>query len=236
MTRVLALIDESPSASRVLQTAELLADLLGAEIAPTTIVGPDGTPSTEPEEDLLRQLADDDVVFGVLGSRTLAAKPEPLGHVAAGVLARSPVPLALVPPVGRMLKATGLRLLIPLDGTSETDAALFPLAGRLHDAGVGLVILHVYSSQTVPPFIESSHDVETLSTEFMIRHALGLSTDCELRVGDPGREILDRAAADDIDGVILAWRQDLSPGRAEVIRRLLREVQVPLLIIPVAST
>lgn len=234
MTRVLAMIDHSPSARAVRHTAGLLADLLGAELIPITALNPDGRPSTEPQDDLLRQLAADDVVFGVLGTRALAAKPEPLGHVAAGILARSPVPLVLVPPDDGAFKAGRLRLLLPLDGSSETDAALLPLANRLNDAGADLVVLHVYDSQTVPPFIQSSDDVETLATEFSIRHAPGLGTNCELRIGDPGRVILDRAAADDIDGVILAWGQDLSPGRAEVIRRLLREIHVPLLIVPIA--
>lgn len=232
MTRILAFVDESLSARSVLRTAEALAGLFNADVAAITATEPDGQLSTDPEEYLLEKLRADDVAFGVLGTRAVASKPEPVGHVAAALLAQSPVPLALVPPVDGELSATPPTLLLPLDGKPETEAALAPLAKRLHDAGARIVVMHVYSSQTVPPFIESINDIETLAVEFLVQHLPDLGEECDLRIGEAGVEILDRASSGDIDAVILAWRQDLSPGRAAVIARLLREIRIPLLMVP----
>ena len=235
MKKVLAFVDDSPSARSVLRTAEALASTLDAEVVPVTVTNTDGSLSTEPEQTLLESLRSGDVVLGVLGSRAVASKPQPVGHVAAALLVGSPIPLAVVPPGDGALSSAPTRLLLPLDGTPETAAALVPVARRLHDAGTRIVVMHVYTDQTVPRFISSSDDIETLADEFLIQHLPEFGDDCELRIGQPDEEILDRASAGDIDGVILAWRQDLSPGRANVIHRLLQEVRVPLLMVPMAS-
>lgn len=234
MTRIVAFIDDSHLARAVLGTAEELAELLGADVEPVTITDADGAVSISPGPVMVDRLRDLGVVAAVLGSRAFDSKPEPFGHVAAHLLTRSPIPLVLVPPT-----ASGFgggkrpRLLLPLDADPTTDDALLPMVTRLRAGGARIGGLHVYSSETVPRFLGSIHDLETLADEFVVQHLPGICDDCELRIGAPEREIIDRASAHDIDGVIVAWRQDLSPGRGEVIRRLLAEAGVPVLIVPV---
>ncbi len=235
MSRILAFVDDSHLGSAVRQAATALADLFDIDVEEVTVTDPAGAPSPEPEAALLSHLEAGDVAMGVLGIRDLAAKPELVGHVAAQLLTDSPVPLVLVPPADGELPAGEQRWLLPLDGSADTDGALLPVAGRLRDAGAGIEVLHVYSSQTVPRFIESSGDLEVLASEFLLRHVPGVGDDCQLRLGDPGQEILDRARSGDIDGVIVAWQQDFSPGRAEVVRRLLRELRLPLLVVPMTD-
>lgn len=237
MTRILAFVDDSHLAPAVQRTAEDFGQLLEAEVELATIAHRDGTVSATPGPAMVEQLQGEGVLLAVLGSRDVASKPEPVGHVAAHLLTRSPIPLVLVPPTASGLGggAEPPRLLLPLDADPTTDDALLPMVSRLQAGGARIGGMHVYSSETVPRFLGSTHDLETLAAEFVARHLPGICDDCELRIGAPEREIIERASADDIDGVIVAWRQDLSPGRGEVIRRLLAEGGVPVLIVPISN-
>ncbi len=232
MTRIVAFLDRSHMANIVMRTAQELAAVLRAEVHPVTITDEEGLVSVAPVAAMLERLQEDDVALAVLGTRAFAAKPEPVGHVAAALLTRSPVPLAVVPPTAAGFGVDQPRFLLPLDGDPATDRALLPVAAAFRDGGAGIVGLHVYSSESVPRFIRSSHDLETLSDEFVVQHLPGICDSCELRIGPTERVILERAFSSDIDGVIVAWRQDFSPGRGEVVRRLLAEVRLPVVIVP----
>ncbi len=247
MSRVLAFVDRSPCDVAVVKTAASLADLIGATVDAITVRPPDGgRPDVGPSDvrvirgeavpDLLTQLRFADVAFGVLGSRSIHAKPELAGHVALALLKASPVPLVLVPPHGHGLPAKGPRFLLPLDGTTETTTALEPIATLLANADAEVLMLHVFDSASIPPFIDSTEDLDILAAEFVLRHLPEHSTKCVLRIGDPGPHIIEVTGSEQLDGIIVAWRQDLSAGRAEVVRHLIRETHVPLMFVPIDTS
>ena len=237
MTEILGFIDESPSAAAVEQTALALAVLLHSSARTVTIPVTGSTTHTGATATALLQiLSENDPLLAVLGTRSVESKPEPIGHVAFEVLSTSLVPTVLVPPNSRALPDERPRILLPLDANPETDDALMPLASDLMSAGAELLTLHVFSSQSVPPFIVSGEDLAILAQEFLIRHVPGCSNRCELRIGDPAQHIIETVTTESVDAVLVAWKQDLSPGRAEVIRRLLREAKVPLIVVPIAGS
>ncbi len=245
MTRVLAFMDDSPCAADVHRTAKWMATLLGATIDPVRAQGPepDGGPGGETPpglrlvpgptiEALTGELTAPDVATAVVGSRAIDAKVQPLGHVAHSLLTRTGGPLVVVPPDARASPAETPRLLVPLDGTDETTAALLPLAEQMAQAGATVVVVHVFDADSLPAFIGSPEDVETLAAELAQHHLPGLAQRCELRVGDPASEIIGVVDTEAPDAVLLAWRQDLAPGHAEVMRRLLNDARVPLVVVP----
>lgn len=244
MTRVLAFIDHSPCATGVVHTAASLAALVGATVDIIWVAEPDhaAPPESphqarvlhgEPASVMLHELRSSDVVFGVLGSRSVRPKAEVAGHVTLALLEASPVPLVLVPPDGRDLPAERPRFLVPLDGTTDTASALAPIAKLLTAAGAVVVVLHVFSSSSIPSFLGSSHDLDILAEEFLLRHLPEGALSCELRIGHPGPQIIDVAKDQDFDGIAVAWRQDLSPGHAEVLRHLVQETRLPLVVVPI---
>jgi hypothetical protein len=244
MSRVLAFVDHSPSAAGVVAAATSLAAWVGAAVDVIFVAEP-GSPAPpedphrarvirgEPETVLLDELQCSDVAFGVLGSRSVRSKPEGAGHVTLALLAASPVPLVLIPPDSRALPTEQPRLLLPLDGAMETTTALAPVANLLSKAGAVIIVLHVFNSSTIPPVLESSHDLDILAEEFLLQHVPGVGEACELRIGQPALHIVDVTDEQDVDAVLVAWRQALSPGRAEVLRHLVREIHVPLVIVPI---
>ena len=58
----------------------------------------------------------------------------------------------------------------------------------------------------------------------------------ELREGAPEEQILEVARDVEADMIALGWAQDLSPGRATVVRWALEHTPVPLALMPLART
>lgn len=249
MTRILAFLDESPCSAGVHRTATWLGRLIGATVEPIRVIDPSeqGRQHEEAPSDLglvhghttdvlLRELSADDIAVGVIGSRSVDAKPQVVGHVALALLTQSSVPLVVAPPDTRPPPQNTPRFLVPLDGTEETTEALLPLATAFAAAGATVIIAHVFDASSVPPFIGSAEDLEVLASELNQQHLPGLAERCELRIGDPGVQIMDLVDSERPDAVIVAWHQDLSPGHADVMRRLLGEAKVPLVVVPISRT
>lgn len=252
MTRVVAFLDESPVAAAVMTTAKAVARLLDATVDPIRVTatlpptaGPEGAGEQgaggirlipgAPESALADELEAPDVAIGVIGSRSLTSKPEAIGHVATTLILNTSATLVVVPPGARPLSVDDLVFLLPLDGEYETTNAAVPVASWL-TARIGEVLtLHVFDSSTVPMFITSPHDQEVIASEFLARHSGECSDRMHLRLGHAASEILDVAQEEDVGAIVLTWRQDLSPGRAQVIQRLLRESPVPIVLQPIVS-
>jgi nucleotide-binding universal stress UspA family protein len=230
MSRVLAFTDDSPTAADVLTAAATIAQLIGATVeAVRAVDDPDVGRS------LIAQLDADDVAFGVIGSRSVASKPEAVGHVAEAVLIGAPAPLVVVPPGGRPLVGDGLVLLLPLDGRLETSEAAVPIAAALTGRLGNVITLHVFDSSTVPMFVTSIDDQEVIANEFLATHCGDHSDRIHLRLGHAAAEILDVAAEEHADAIVLTWSQDLSPGHADTIRQLLHETTVPIILQPIGT-
>ena len=256
--RVLACLDDSPTADAVLRTAVNVARVVDADLDVISVDPSGASPPVRPdltglggrtpprarsrvvvgpvEATLVDELAQDDVVIGVLGSRALTAKPELLGHVAHAVLTTSRTPLIVVPPNAAPLTGEGQRFLVPLDGRSRTSRALAPVLADLIDPMGTIVPMHVFDDADVPMFVSSPHDRAVLADEFAARHLGRVVRRTErprLRIGEPVEEILAAIRRDAADAVVVCWNQLLDQGRAAVIRGLLADGGVPVVFQPI---
>jgi nucleotide-binding universal stress UspA family protein len=251
MTRVLAMLDDSPQAPDVLATATTLARMLQCDLDAVTVVleqidrtsseGParaerrDDTVRTMlgvPEDVLPEELAKPDVLVGVLGTRTLRSHPQLLGHLACALVTATSTPLVLVPPGTRPLMAEHPVFLVPLDGDQRTSDSVGALTALLSPDGGEHITLHVFDSTSVPMFTPSRHGTQIIADEFAALHASGTSWRAEARIGSPAQHILEVARQHDVDAIVLAWNQNLGPGRAETLRRVIGETDVPVILAP----
>jgi nucleotide-binding universal stress UspA family protein len=251
MTRVLAMVDDSPQAPDVLATATTLARLLHCDLDAVNVVLEqiDQTLSERPvpaerlhdtvriilgvpEDVLPEELEKSDVLLGVLGTRTLRSHPQLLGHIACALVTATSTPLVLVPPGTRPLVAEHPVFLVPLDGDPRTSDSVSTLTALLNADGGEHITLHVFDSTTVPMFAPSRHGSQIIADEFAALHASGTSWRAEARIGTPAQHILEVARQHDVDAIVLAWNQNLGPGRAETLRRVIGETDVPVILSP----
>jgi nucleotide-binding universal stress UspA family protein len=243
MNRVLAFLDSSPSSSAVRRTANHFARLVGAEVDCLHVHDPgsnDAAPFDldedvrllhgDPLEKMLEELRASDVIGAVLGARAIRGKP--VGRITLALVTESPVPLLILPPGHSGLTKADPHVMIPLDGSEATTAALGPLATTLANAGAHLRLLHFFDSDRLPPFVGSEEDVRVLAEEFRLRHLTDQAETCDLRLGDPAQHMIDATIDRPTEAILIAWNQDLAPGRAEVVRRLLRESPLPIITLP----
>ncbi len=185
-----------------------------------------------PEDVLPEELEKSDVLVGVLGTRTLRSHPELLGHIAGALVTATSTPLVLVPPGTRPLVAEHPVFLVPLDGDPRTSDSVGTLTALLSADGGEHITLHVFDSTTVPMFAPSRHGSQIIADEFAALHASGTSWRAEARIGTPAQHILEVARQHDVDAIVLAWSQNLEPGRAETLRRVIGETDVPVILSP----
>ncbi len=148
------------------------------------------------------------------------------------VMARAGKPAVLVPP-GADPPAAIDRVLLPLDGTSESSAAVARAVDLLAGAGVDLVVLHVFDAATVPRFWDQpAHAAPAFAAEFLARHVAAPGARLELRAGSPAEHVVDVAVAERADLITLGWSQHLGAGRARTVRRCVQDSTVPVMLIP----
>jgi nucleotide-binding universal stress UspA family protein len=228
--RVVAFVDDTPVATLVAETAATVAHAVDAELNMISIDESDVV-----DAEIVRLLENDDVVFGVLGGRSLASKPELLGHVAHAVATNSQRSLIIVPPTATPLTGSNLRFLLPLDGKSRTTNAVVPVVADLLAPIGTIVVVHVFDSSTVPMFFTSPEDRAVLADDFAARHFGGVAETTvqpRLCVGRPADEIIAAIDREEPDAVVVCWSQRIDAGRAEVIRRLLADGRVPIILHP----
>jgi hypothetical protein len=126
------------------------------------------------------------------------------------------------------------RLLVPLDGSREGSAAIADVLRTATD--VELVLAHVHRRDAVPPFEDQpAHESAAWTREFARRWAPGrVDPRVVIRVGRPGRRLVEAVQESRADLVVLSWGGDLRRGRAVVVRRLLADAGVPVLLIRAA--
>lgn len=246
-TTVLAAIDGNEVARRVLQVATTLGRALHAPLRAVHVVHdgieePQGTAMAagvhlqclqgEPGRALATAMAAPDVAMLVIGARQRATGPTPAGSIALTLLQQASKPVVVVPPNSTTSPSTVARALVPLDGTREAAVAVDATVRDLSAAGLEVIVLHVLDRDSVPACLDQPHHaLESWEHEFVARW-----TDADhrmvLRRGDPQDCVLEVAEAEEADLVVLGWSQDLSTGRAQVIRELLTHSRIPLLLAP----
>jgi nucleotide-binding universal stress UspA family protein len=246
---VLAAIDDTAGAERVLATGRTFAEMLGVPARAMHVTAAPGAlvdlPADLLDEDVLLvpgdpaaeivAAADDpDVVLAVIGSRNRLDGPRPAGHVATAVVERSRKPVVVVPPSvsgSRPIR----RVLVPLEGSTASSLTVADPLAELIRAGVEPIALHVFDERTVPRFWDdAAHARASYAHEFRTRWCRDPAiSELRLRRGRPAATVLDFAEREPIDLIAIAWGQDLGPGRADLARTVLGEADVPVLLVPV---
>jgi nucleotide-binding universal stress UspA family protein len=251
MSRLLAAVDNSAVARHVLETASSVAGLYGARVDAIHIrengsrTAQAACQATGVElrqlpgqavESLIEVGREDDVVGLVIGTRAGRLARRPLGHVALDLLVAVRKPLVLVPPQ-TAIPFRLQRVLVPLDGTSATAAALTRTVELARDSEVEVEVLHVHDEDSLPLFSDQpQHETESWAREFLARYCPDVDVArLHLRVGWPGENVIRVAHEMDADMIALGWAQDLSPGRATVVREALERSAIPVLLVPVAG-
>jgi nucleotide-binding universal stress UspA family protein len=185
---------------------------------------------------LARAAAAEDVVAVVIGARGSPAGKHPLGGTAAALVTSLGKPVVVVPPDAPEVHAVE-RVLVPLDGTAVSAAALHEVVALASEADLGIVVAHVYPERSLPAFSDHlPHEVRAWREEFLARYCPSATEiTLELRVGEPHEHVLDILRRSHCDLVALGWSQDLARGRAAVVRRMLAESPVPVLLTPVSN-
>jgi nucleotide-binding universal stress UspA family protein len=256
MTNVMAAINGTPVGRAVLAVAEEVARVLDVSVEAVHVVdkgaGPNiSAPATaaaasrsilvrmldgDVEPALVEQARSPDVRAVVMGLRRTVAGSRPAGHVALGVMVSVLKPVIVVPPTTpatfRLRK-----VLVPVQGRPAD--ALEDVMTIAKSAELEMVFLHIHDEWSMPSFEDQPHyDVESWSREFLARWVPGAGggTTMELRIGAPEEQILEVARDVGADMIALGWAQDLSPGRATVVRWALEHTPIPLALMPLART
>jgi nucleotide-binding universal stress UspA family protein len=191
-------------------------------------------------DEILRAAEHHDAAVVALGLRS--DERAGLGHVAEEMLLNSPNMLLVMRPGMRVI--AGLRrILVPLEGSPSTSAAMRLADDAFCTRGREIVMLHAVTqhvpgepgSMPAPRFVDQEHyDWMAWQEEFCMRFSQcpkgGRHRVC-VRVGEPAEVIMREAQDLGAELIALSWKQDLGQGRARRIRRLLQDSPCPLLIV-----
>jgi nucleotide-binding universal stress UspA family protein len=249
MTTVLAALDSNASAKPVLTTAIALASLfdatvvvlhvrenapsVAAELARASGLGfreVDGVPVQQ----IVAAAQDPDVDAIALGARGVHGGPQPAGHTALEVITRVEKPVVVVPPHAQPADHIS-RILVPLEGTSESSWALEDMIKVAERHALEIVVLHVYSPATVPAFADHApYAARAWDEEFLSRYVPGPRDHItfQRRLGVPADDIAAVAREAGADLIALGWSQNLTSGHARVVSETLAHSTIPVLLSP----
>jgi nucleotide-binding universal stress UspA family protein len=212
----------------VTQTADVIARLVGGQVRPLRLAA--DLSLRRAARQVIRALHQPGTVTGVLSGDEMS---RPLWQPVAQ---RSAEPVVLVPAGARRLPRRIRRVLLPLDGTARSAAAVAEAAERFARGGAELVVLHVFDAETVPKFWDQqAHASQAWEQEFLARYCALPGARVELRSGAAAEHVAKVAGAEQADMIALAWSQRLGPGRAAAVRRTIVEADVPVMLIPMPT-
>ena len=227
MTQVLAVLGGGPAEAPVIDTAAALAEIVHARVRRVSLAA--DLSAEQAAAQVLGALDSPGIVLAVL------ARDERSRPIWRRVAQRSARPVVLVPAAARGRRPEIRRVLLPLDGTAESAAAVAGAVEHFAGAGVDLVALHVFDAETVPRFWDqAAHARRAWAEEFLARYCAQPGVRLELRTGVAGEHVLDVAEAERADMIALGWSQQLDPGRARTVRRAVLNAVVPVMLVPIA--
>lgn len=241
MAAVLAALDNSLAVNPVMVMARALARLLGDRVEAIHVVGEGAEAAEEATiaagvplrlahgpvvESLVEAGQADGVSALVIGARGTITSDHALGSTALAVVTLLQTPVVVVPPAAEVASRIR-RVLVPLEGTMSSSLAPRSIIELADGAEVEVSVLHVNGSD------ESD---ERWAREFLTRFCpWGLGrVQLERRAGK--REEVLPLVADELqsDLIVLGWAQQLSHGRAPVVRAVLERSKIPVMLIPVS--
>lgn len=180
------------------------------------------------------------------------ASPDEEQSTAWRILERISCPILIVPPDVDMTAWRLQRVLLPQDGTPGCAAALGRVINQSTQIGVENLVLRVAGAKISQPTEAGSlatpryvdhpqYEWESWADEFLDRICKqgGQGADINagglrllMAAGEPVAEILRVADEEGVDMIILPWHRTLGPGRAQMVKAVLRETSVPVLLLP----
>jgi nucleotide-binding universal stress UspA family protein len=250
MSEIIAAIGNDAAAGSVMAAASSIAHLYGATVEPlhvreddaelaATAVQAAGSTLRTLEGDrysvLARAAEPEEVDAVVVAAEGWPDGKRPLATTALKLISSLDKPVIVVPP--RLVARRITSVLVPLDGTLASAAALRGIVAVARDTATEVVVAHVLEEESLPAFSDHlPHEVRAWADEFIARYCPdALDARLELRVGAPGAGVLDVLRESDCGLVALGWGQDLGLGRAAVVRELLANSPVPVLLAPMAE-
>ena len=223
---VLAVVRGKDTEPAVAESAAMIARLVGADVREVRLAA--GLSPERAARQVIQALHQPGIVTGTLAgdmeSRLLWRR----------VVQQSAKPVVLVPAAARNRPPPIRRVLVPLDGTAPSAAAVAAMAEHLARGGAELVVLHVFDAETVPMFWDQpAHAGHTWAQEFLARYCAQPGARLELRSGAAAEHVLKVARAEKADMITLAWSQRLDPGRAPIVQRAIVEAAVPVMLVPI---
>jgi nucleotide-binding universal stress UspA family protein len=248
--KLMAAVDNSTAALPVVGTACALAEVFGAKVEAMHVVEEDDDvlaraaanaslvpywrTGGEPSREVLAVADDPDVLALALGTRDVDHSDIVLGTVARRLITESPRPVVVVPP-GQDAPAHVDRVLVAIDCNLATTETLAPVLAALATTAVEIVVVHVCSTEEIPPFADQvQYETAAWAEEFLTRYC-PLPTErirLELRYGDAPGEIAAVAARVAADVVVLAWSQSFDDDHATIVQELLARDRVPVFLVP----
>jgi nucleotide-binding universal stress UspA family protein len=271
--QVLVALDGSAAAATALPLARAVAAQLGAGLALLFVADApiteaqlrrelnlDASESVslrldlgEPAAGILRAAAEPSVELVVLSTHGREIEPgRQMGHVAEAVVRSVGRPVLLVRPEAAAdtsaRPAALRRLLLPMDGTPTTAAALGPAAALASRLGATVDLLYVAAPDQAAPGERGSlgapryvdqpqHEWPHWAREVIDRLGAcvegwpaGVPVRSFLTAGKIGPEIARFAAEYRADAIVLVRRSRLEPGRARVLRAVLEQTPCPILL------
>jgi nucleotide-binding universal stress UspA family protein len=226
---------------RVLQVAQ------GGESAACQASHPDielEYASGDPLTAILRVASEPDIGVVALGLRS--DERAGLGHVARQLVEKARRTLLVMRPGMRPVQELR-RILVPMEGSPSTSAAMQVAEEHFCRRGREIVMVHVVTGATptepgsmpAPRFMDQEHyEWVEWQQEFCMRFSQcskgGRHRVC-VRVGEPGPTILTEAQEVRAELMVLSWRGKMGPGQAERVKLLLAESPCPLLLVSQAA-
>lgn len=189
---LIAFLDDSPAASKVLAAAFGVAQLVGAEVSALHVLEPGGDARIlsrvanasgvdlqlnrgPVEKTILEALEDPRVFGGVIGMRGFPGGSRPAGRVALQVISNASKPVVLVPPDGHIPSDYAPRhLLVPLDGSVVASEAFLGLEQRFPpDSGREIGVLLIFDGVMPTMVNHHPHGIEAWGSAFVDRHCPG---------------------------------------------------------------
>lgn len=173
----------------------------------------------------------EDVVALVLAADGAPKAGHRLSHITRQLITSVSKPVVVVP-AGYAASGRIARVLVPLDGTPASAAALRGTVEMAAEAEVEVVLVHVLDVSNLPAFGDQvAHEVRTWSDAFIARNApTAHGARLELRVGRPAAGIEEALQESQADLLALGWSRELTEGRAAVVSELLAAAGVPVLL------
>jgi nucleotide-binding universal stress UspA family protein len=248
MNTLLAAIDDAMTAQPVLQTATRLTHYLDSNVV-AVHVSEDGGGATaraladaagvmfearrgDAATELVNAMHDLDAVAIVIGARDANWAAMPAGHVALDVAQHTRRPVVIVPP--DTVDHDWQRVLVAVQGDGESETLGIFAESLRPDRWPEVVALHVFEANAMPMFADQpTYETAAWVEEFMHRvpSANQDRVRLEVRVGNAADVVRDTAREVGADVVVMAWRRDLSPGHAPIVRELLSKSPVPVVLL-----